>query len=218
MPDTFTLYGAAGTGSVIVEAQLHLLNLPYTVADPQLDGDYDAALEAVEKTNPMRQLPALKLPSGELMTESAAILIWLTETYGDGAFAPQPGDPRRPAFLRWMTFISAQIYAHYWARDDASRVVSDAAQEPVVRQRLNDRIVANWAVLDAAVTPDPYVLGEQLTPLDLYVAVMSRWGPGRARFHDAAPKLGALARRLDSDSRLVDFWARRFPFPEGWVG
>ena len=214
----FVVHGSAGTGSVLVEAALTLLELPYRLADPEAYADYEDALTQVTKVNPMRQLPALELPDGQVMTESAAILIWLTETFGEGGLAPLPGDPRRPRFLRWMTFISAQIYGHCWTLDEPSRVVSDKDAQAEVRKNLADRIAFCWGVLEQQTAPGPYVLGDLLTPLDLYVTVVSRWTPGRKRLHDVAPKLGQIARRLDADPRLADLWATRFPFPKGWEG
>ncbi len=218
MAQTMVVHGSPSTGSVLVEAALTLLELPYRLADPTAYADYDDALEQVTKVNPMRQLPALELPDGQIMTESAAILIWLTETYGDHRLAPGVGDPLRPAFLRWMVFLSAQIYGHFWVMDEPARVVTDKAQEAVVRERLGDRIAHNWAVLESQTDPGPYVLGERMTPIDLYVALVSRWRPGRKRLHAAAPKLGEVARRVDADPRLQALWAERFPFPKGWEG
>ena len=206
MADTFVVHGARGTGSVLVEATLTLLELPYTVA------------RGSAKTNPMRQVPALILPSGEVMTESAAILIWLSETYGNGAFGPLPGDPQRPAFLRWMNFISAQIYAHFWVLDGVSRIIDGKDGQAEVRRKLVDRLAHNWGVMEAGVNASPYVLGEQMSPLDLYVAVVSRWGSGRARLHQVAPRLGQVARRIDADPRLARLWKTRMPAPKGWVG
>jgi GST-like protein len=54
--------------------------------------------------------------------------------------------------------------------------------------------------------------------LDLCLAVESRWGPRRKPFYEAAPKLGEVARAVDADPRLADFWAKRMPFTEGWEG
>jgi GST-like protein len=48
--------------------------------------------------------------------------------------------------------------------------------------------------------------------LDLYVTVISRWAPGRARFHEEAPGMSEVFRRVDQDQRLAGFWAERFPF------
>ena len=66
--------------------------------------------------------------------------------------------------------------------------------------------------MDAQVSPSRYILGDELTVLDLYVAVVSRWSPRRQRFYAEAPKMAEVVRRVDADPRLADFWARRFPF------
>ena len=55
-----------------------------------------------------------------------------------------------------------------------------------------------------------------LSVLDLYMAVVSRWGPRRKGFYAAAPGLADVVRRVDADPRLTEFWAARFPFVEGW--
>ncbi len=66
--------------------------------------------------------------------------------------------------------------------------------------------------MERQVDPGRYILGDELTVLDLYVTVISRWAGGRARFNDAAPKLAEVARRVDAEPRLRAFWADRFPF------
>jgi GST-like protein len=55
-----------------------------------------------------------------------------------------------------------------------------------------------------------------MTVLDLYVAVVSRWGPRRVRFYEVAPRMAEVVRRVDADPRLAAFWAKRFPFFAGW--
>ena len=62
------------------------------------------------------------------------------------------------------------------------------------------------------------LLGDTLSVLDLYVTVISRWGPRRRRFYEVAPRLGEVARRIDTDPRLAELWAARFPSVEGWEG
>ena len=70
-----------------------------------------AADEAVSPVNPLRQVPALVFPGGEVMTESAAILIWLADRYPEARLAPAALDRKRAAFLRWMAYVSSAIYA-----------------------------------------------------------------------------------------------------------
>ena len=127
----YVVHGAAGSGSVIVEAALTLLDLPYRVVESSiLDEGGDPELARI---NPMRQVPALILPSGELMTESAAILTWLADAHPEARLAPPMASVARPAFLRWMSFVSAAIYSLYWIRDDPSRLTADpVAQDKAV--------------------------------------------------------------------------------------
>ena len=96
MDNPYVVYGAKGSGSVPVEAILTLLGLPYKVVEATV-WDGQAEQDKVAGINPMRQIPALVLPSGEVMTESAAILMWLAETYPEAGLAPAVGDPRRAA-------------------------------------------------------------------------------------------------------------------------
>ena len=69
-------------------------------------------------------------------------------------------------------------------------------------------------MMDQQIAPGRYILGDELSVLDLYVAVISRFAPGRARFYQSAPKMTEIVRRVDADPRLTEFWAKRFPFHE----
>ena len=218
MSDTFTLYSAAGSGGVTVEAALTILDLPYRVVEMGTWFDPRAADE-IAAINPMRQVPALALPDGTLMTESAAILIWLAETYPAGRLGPPPGDPLRPVFLRWMTFVSAAVYSLFWIRDKPERLVAGETAAAEINASTKARIAECWSVMNDRLSPGAYLLGDDLTVLDLYVAVISRWAErGRNRFYRAAPKLADCIRRVDADPRLAALWAERFPFEPGWDG
>jgi GST-like protein len=205
----WTLYGQKGTGSVAIEAALTLLAIPYEVREPSLRDP--AARDAFGAVNPMRQFPALVLPTGELMTESAAILIWLADAHPEAALGPVLDSPGRAAFLQWMAFVSSAIYALYWVRDDPSRLAETAQGQALIKVRTAERISACWAIMEGRLRPGRYLLGETLTVLDLYVAVVSRWGPRRKGFHTAAPRMGECIRRVDADPRLAMLWADRMP-------
>ena len=209
---SFTIYGAAGSGSVPVEAALTLLGLDHEVVEaPTWEGDEQR--NRVAPVNPMRQIPALITPDGETITESAAILIWLADSHPEARLAPAPDDPRRAQFLRWMSFIPASIYSMYWVRDEPSRLVGDdEGAQAAVLARTAERIAACWAVMDAQIEPGGFILGDDLTVLDLYVAAASRWTPRRRRFYAEAPKMSQVVRRVDALPELAGFWPRRFPF------
>jgi GST-like protein len=217
MDETYIVHGAKGSGSVAVEAALTLLDLPYEVAESAVLAERrnDTALA---KVNPMRQVPALVSPTGEVVTETAAILIWLADDHPEARLSPTMASAARPSFLRWMVFVSCDIHGLSWIRDDPSRLVSDAASQSEANARTADRRAECWRIMDSQVDPARYILGDDLSVLDLYVAVTSRWGPRRRRFYDVAPKMASVVRRVDREPRLARLWAERFPFTPGWEG
>ncbi len=197
---TYTVYGAAGSGSVPVEAALTLIGAPYRVVEA-VTWEGDAERDKVAAVNPMRQIPALVTPDGET-----------AEQHPEAALGPEPCDPRRAQFLRWMCFVPAAVYSMYWVRDDPARLAGDdPAAQALIRTRTAERIADCWAKMESQIVPGRFLLGPEPTVLDLYVAVASRWTPHRKRFHEAAPRMGAGMRRIDALPELEAFWAERFP-------
>lgn len=214
--DRYTLYGAPGSGATPVHAALTLIGAQVDVVDVAT-WEGDAERERIAPVNPMRQVPALVLPSGELMTESAAILLWLGDRHPEAGLCPAPGDPLRARYLRWMVYVPAAIYSMFWVRDEPSRLAPDPAAQPALLERTAERVAECWRLMDAQIgTPAPYLLGERLSMLDLYVAVVSRWTPHRERFYREAPRMAEAVKRVDADPRMAAFWAARFPFVPGW--
>jgi GST-like protein len=207
------LYGAQASGSIAVEAALTLFNIPYDLVEGATWADASAR-DRVAGTNPMRQIPTIVYPSGEIMTESAAILIDLADRHPKAKLAPAIDDAKRRQFLRWMIYVSSAIYSLHWIKPDVGRIGAPSSSRDGVVDAIHDRIAFCWQNMDAQLTPGAYLLGEELTVLDLYVTVVSRFGPWRERFYEAAPKMTPVVRRVDREPRLTDFWAKRFPLDD----
>ena len=56
--------------------------------------------------NPMGKVPAL-LHDGVLISEQAAVYLYLAELYPERDLVPPVGDPLRGSFLRWMVFYGS---------------------------------------------------------------------------------------------------------------
>lgn len=205
----WTLYGAPASGSIAVEAALTLLGVPYHLVDGATWVD-PAARERVAPVNPLRQIPTVVLPGGEVMTESAAILVHLADLHPAARLAPALGDPRRSQYLRWMVYVSSAIYSLHWIKPDVARIGAPPAARDDVVHAVHERIAFCWAHMDSQLSPGPYLLGDALTVLDLYVTVVSRFGPWRARFYEVAPRMAPVVRRVDNEPRLQAFWRERF--------
>ena len=122
--------------------------------------------------NPMGKVPALK--DGEVaLAESAAILAYVAERYPEARLTPPIGDPMRARFLYWLFFLPACI------EPSIVQISTKLEINPVAAgwgdaQRVFD-------VLDAALAPGPWILGENFSAAD--VAIGSR---DRASIHSAA--------------------------------
>lgn len=205
----FILYGAAGSGSVAVEAALTLLGQPFSLIEGET-WTTDAARERVAERNVMRQVPTLVLPSGETLTESAAILVWLADAHPEEGLAPALDSPLRAQFLRWMFFVSSAIYSLHWIKPDVARIGAPQSARDDVVDAVHERIAFCWRTMDSQLSPAKYLLGDSLSVLDLYVAVVSRFGPWRERFYREAPDMATVIRRVDEEPRLKALWERRF--------
>jgi len=206
----YKLWGRAGWGSTLVEAQLVWYGLPFSfepVGDLFKEPDARAKLETV---NPLAQVPTLILPNGEVMSESAAITLLLADIASTDSLVPKPGAPERAAFLRWLVFIVANIYPTFTYADDPARFVSiNAARDPF-RAATDAYAQRLWRQAETAARA-PWFLGDRFSALDIYVSVMTRWRPKRGWFEIETPRLFAIARRTDLKPELVEVWKRNWP-------
>jgi GST-like protein len=210
-----SLYGAEGSGSVAVEAALTLLGIPCSLVEGATWAE-ESARERVAAENPMRQVPTPVFPGGEVMTESAAILLYLADAHPQAHLAPLAAHPLRRRFLRWMLYVSSAIYALHWIKPDVRHMGARPDLRESVVDAVNDRIALCRSNVDAPLKPGHYLLGDELTVLDLYVTVVLRFGLWRTRFCRAAPRMAPVVGRVDADPGLAEFWAKRFPFDDGW--
>jgi len=198
MTKPWHLLACRGCGSAIVESALVIAGVSYT--REETDYETAAGLARLREVNPLGQVPAVSLPDGGVMTETAAIVLHLDELYPKAKLLPPPGDPLRREALRWLVFLVANIYPTFTYGDHPERFVGDAAD------RLRDGTHAYrqmlWKQVEG-VAKEPWFLGDTRSILDVYVGVMTRWRPGRAWFDAECPKLMAIALELDKDPRLV---------------
>ena len=97
-----TLYHSPQTRSTGVRVLLEELEVPYTLHTMNSRaGELDAP--AYLAVNPLGKVPAL-VHKGVLVTEQPAIYTYLADSFRKNALSPDLGDPRRGAFLRWMSF------------------------------------------------------------------------------------------------------------------
>lgn len=62
--------------------------------------------EGYREIQPNKKVPAID-HNGTVVTERAAICLYLTENFTEAGLAPSPGSPDRAAFLTWLVYCDA---------------------------------------------------------------------------------------------------------------
>ena len=206
---TYTLYSSAGSGSFVVEAGLIMAGADFTKIDIDMESGTHREAEFAA-LNPMKQLPALVLPGGEVMTESAAIFIHLAQEFAGKGLAPEAGTAEQARFLRWAVFMSANLYEGVLRFFYTERYTTD--QSPAgpagVKAAAQHHLSSACAVLEADLARHgPWLSGPSMTLVDVYFTMFHSWYPDMAST-SAMPKLNALAQAVRADALIAPIMER----------
>jgi len=162
--------------------------------------------------NPMGKLPILT--DGEaLITESAAIGIYLADRYAAGRLAPALDDPRRGTYLRWSFFAPSVIEPGLMAK------AANWAFKP--GQAGWGEHVSMLDAMTAALTPGPFLLGETFSMADVIfggtVRFMLQFGMLEKRpvFTEYGERLGARPALQKANAKNAEIGAANGLKPPG---
>jgi glutathione S-transferase len=158
--------------------------------------------------NPMGKVPAI-VHGNTVVTEAAAIAMYLADLYPEAGLAPKIGDTARGTYLRWIVFNQA--------------AVEPAVTDLALKREPGSPAMMSYGTYDAtidaltgALAKGPYILGETFSAADVIVGSGVRWMlkfkllPERREFTSYAERLGErppLQRALAKDKAFADAMA-----------
>jgi len=171
----------------IVHFLLEELGVPYDMKILDFEkGEHKAP--AYLKINPMGKVPAI-VHRGVVVTECAAICVYLADVYAKAGLAPALDDPQRGTYLRWIFFGAGCV---------EPALVDKMFDRPPVERKgalgygsYDDTLNA----LEAAITPGPFILGDRFSAADVYVGSQIQWGM-MVKSLEPRPKFQQYAERL----------------------
>lgn len=172
----FRLYCRKGAGSMAVEALLAVCGAPYEVVDLERNPDgsfHDFFL----KINPKAEVPTLILPDDSVMTESAAMMIHIADSFPQACMSPATGDPQRPHFLRWQVYLAASLYMSDLRMYYPQRYTANADETEGIKARAAAMMWQEFAIYAEAVGKGPFILGSTMCAADIYAAMLCTWAP-----------------------------------------
>lgn len=207
----YILYGENGSGAFCVEAALAEARAPYTFHEISLEKDEQRSPE-FRAINPSGKIPALKFPSGEVVTETSALLFLLAEHHPNAGLLPPPDTPAHAQAMRWIAFMASEVYPMVEIADYPERFVFDHKGAAVLKLSAKRRIRERMETVEHAVA-GPWFLASGFSAVDIYVAMFSRWRECRSEGwrEEHIPKICAIAAAIAERPALVEIWSKHFP-------
>lgn len=201
--DRYQLHYAPDNASLIIRLALEELGQGYDtlLVDRSVSAQRGAEYTAL---NPAGRIPTLETPDGPI-SETAAILLWLSDRHRDRALLPAPDAPERGAALNWLFYMSNTVHADLILAFYPHRYVPEEAL-PAFCAATRTRLARAFGVLHDAARPrlGPWLCGPEPSALDLYLAAQLRWVRLYSRHVDSTldltdyPAFADMCARLDA--------------------
>jgi glutathione S-transferase len=203
----YKLYARNNTGSAAVEALLALLGLPYELIEVSREPDKSIP-NWYRAINPRGEVPTLILPDATLMTESAAMMIYLADLVPAAKLAPAPDAPTRATYLRWMIYMAAAPYTSDLRLYYSQRYSTDPTHANAIRDKATSDLAADFAHFAEALGEGPFILGAEMTAADIYTAMLLSWTPDMDALFTRHARLRALYEAVGRVPEVRSVWDR----------
>jgi glutathione S-transferase len=205
----YTLWGEPNSGSFMIEAALAEAGQAVELIDMDLEKNEQRAA-AFLAVNPSGKIPALRFPDGETMTQSAAILLALSEEHPEARLMPPLAAPDRRHALRWLVQIATEIYPLIEVSDYPYRFGPPETSEIGMRSLVRTRLKERWRVIEAAAAESGTFLLSGFSAIDLAITVLSRWEVTADWLAKECPKLDRIAKVTAMREKVAPTWQRHF--------
>lgn len=186
----YKLYGWKLTGSLATEAALNEVGADYEIIPVNIN-EGEQHLPEYGRINPRRQLPALALPDGSIMTEGAAILLHIADTHPQARLAPSPGSSERGQHDRWLFYFAVNVYEGELRKLQPQRYVSSEECAEKVKEAADSYVEKHYKLFEGAMGDGPYTFGDNFTVLDIYIWMLAQWMPAEWLVNEC-PKINRL--------------------------
>lgn len=113
--------------------------------------------------NPLGQVSVLRLPSGEIITETSAALVWIQSQSPDADFRRDSTDQDYFQLLRWIGFCATELHKQIF------RVVFYPEATDEVKERIRGLAPQRFELLDRHLSERPFLLGDRISAADTYL-------------------------------------------------
>ena len=195
MADDYIVYAGQYTRTGLVLMVLDYAQISYRMEFVDLAAGAHRQPEFLA-INPAGYVPALKLPSGAVMHETPAMLMYLAEAHDIRSLMPSPNSVDRASFLTGLFYctndIQPEIKRFYFPARYAPR---DTDAKAIHAQALA-MLIERFGVLEQHLRTRRFYLGDELSLVDLVIAFWATSVFPSAELFASCPSISAHAQRV----------------------
>lgn len=185
---------------------LEELQLPYDIKRYCRDPDTMLAPAELKLVHPLGKSPVIT--DGELtLAESAAILEYLVERYGDGRLTPSIGSPEHLRFRYWMHYAEGSAMPQLLLRLVFNRVASGPMPffiRPVARAIANGannafispQLKLHLDYMESELGKSQWFAGDEFSVADIQMSFPLEAAQARAGLDPSRPRLAEFLKRI----------------------
>jgi len=121
----------------------------------------------VANPHPDKKVPAL-VDDGVIITESSAVVLYLSDKFPAAGIGPVVGDPARGPYLSWLAYYAGVI------EPVINLEFAGLGGNEVMQRTFRDRAALDRRLL-AALEAGPYALGKKFSGADILIASMGQF-------------------------------------------
>jgi len=203
----YTLYWERLSGAIGPQVLLEEIGAAYRkVCVDMAAGEHRG--NAYRMINPVMRVPALGLPGGVVIGETAAIALVLGERHPGAGLVPAIDDPDRPQFLFWLVAMATCGYPVFSRACHPEQFTLDETANETVRLKGERDLEEFFSIIEKAIGGEPYFLPRGFTALDVYLTMLTEWVIDKQALFDKHPKLkrlsAAVAGRRSYEAVMAD--------------
>lgn len=206
---SYTVYGTRRSSNFSIEAALALAGANYDFVDVDLDSNAQRE-ENWARINPTKKIPALRLPSGEIVTESSAILLTIADRYAQKKLLPPSGSAERAQAYRWLAFFASEVYPMVEIVDYPERFAGKSGKPKETEELARNRVRERFLIFENAIAGKPWISAGGFSIADLYAANLTRWSAGEDWRKEHCPKIERLAHGVAAMPEVAPIWKKHF--------
>jgi glutathione S-transferase len=163
------LYYLPGSAAMAPHATLAEIGVPYELVLVERDKEGRPTPEYLA-LNPWGRVPTLE-DRDVVLTESAAICLYLAEMFPDAVLAPPAGTRERAEVYRWLLWLSNTVQMTQMRHFYPERFGTEGVREAADRD-----LAEHYDLIDRHLDGREWLVGGGRTVADLFLFMLTRWG------------------------------------------